>query len=124
MDIHGELDKIRLTLSRLNDMWSFTGTQLSYQVDLLLHLKPEDDWENILYAVRGYAALAAVAGKCIEQGVQPGSEWTRLFSECGQRLMFDLPDTLKLFDRRKFNKQCSKAFVFGFMTGGDFPSPR
>ena len=90
----------------------------------MLRLKPEDDWENIVYAIRGYGCIARIAGDAIEQGVEPPDEWTRLFAQCGQRLMFDLPDNLKRFDRRKFDKQYQKAFMFGFMTGGDSPSPR
>jgi len=119
-----ELDRVRLILSRLGDMWLFTYHPLSYQVDLMLRLKPEDDWENIVYAIRGYGCIARIAGDAIEQGVEPPDEWTRLFAQCGQRLMFDLPDNLKRFDRRKFDKQYQKAFMFGFMTGGDSPSPR
>jgi hypothetical protein len=119
-----ELDRVRLTLSRLSDMWLFTHHPLSYQVDLMLRVVPKDDWENIIYAIRGYGCLARIAGDAIESGVQPPAEWSRLFGECGQRLMFDLPDNLKLFDKRKFNKEYQKAFMFGFNTGGDSPSPR
>lgn len=119
-----DIKKIRLTLSRLNNMWSFTGHPLSYQVDLLLRIEPEDDWENLTYAIRGYGCLARLAGEHIELGINPPDEWTRLFAGCGQRLMFDLPDSLKRFDRRKFEKQAAKSFMFGFKTGGDSPSPR
>ena len=119
-----ELKRIRLTLSRLSGMWSFTNHPLSYQVDMLLRIEPEDPVENLVYAVRGYGCLARLAGNYIEQGVNPPDEWTRLFSQCGQRLMFDLPESLKYFDRRSFEKQAAKAFMFGFNTGGEFPSPR
>lgn len=90
----------------------------------MFRVRPQDDWENILYVIRGYGCLAAVAGLRIEQGDSVPSEWDRLFRECGQRLMFDLPDLLKLIDRRKFEKHAAEAFMFGFNTGGDFPSPR
>ena len=119
-----DIKRIRLTLSRLNDMWSFTNHPLSYQVDLLLRIEPEHPVENLVYAVRGYGCLARLAGNYIEQGVNPPDEWTRLFSQCGQRLMFDLPENLKYFDRRSFEKQAAKAFMLGFNTGGDSPSPR
>ena len=119
-----ELKRIRLILSRLNGMWSFTNHPLSYQVDMLLRIEPEDDVENLIYAIRGYGCLARLAGNYIEQGVNPPDEWTRLFSQCGQRLMFDLPESLKYFERRKFEKQAANAFMFGFKTGGDSPSPR
>lgn len=119
-----DIKRVRLILSRLNDMWSFTGHPLSYQVDLLLRVEPEDNWENLLYAIRGYGCLARLAGEHIEQGVNPPDEWTRLFGQCGQALMFDLPDNLKHFDKRKFEKAYAKSFMFGFKTGGDSPSPR
>lgn len=116
-----ELDRVRLILSRLGDMWLFTKHPQMHQVDLMLRIKPVDDWENILYAINGYACLARVAGDAIESGVQPPAEWSRLFEQCGQRLMFDLPDNLKVFDRKKFDKQYQKAFMFGFMSAT--PSP-
>lgn len=118
-----DLSQIRLTLSRLNSMWSFTAHPLSYQVDLLLRLEPADPVENLVYAIRGYGCLARLAGNYIEQGVNPPDEWTRLFAQCGQRLMFELPDSLKYFERRRFQKQAANAFMFGFKTGGDSPSP-
>lgn len=122
--IKKDLQQIRLTLSRLNDMWSFTESQMTYQVDMMLRISPDDDVENILYAIRGYGCLSAVAGYHIEQGINPPDEWTRLFAQCGQRLMFDLPEQLKLLDRRKFEKQAAKAFTFGFNCGGTTPPPR
>ncbi len=121
--IVGELEKIRLTLSRLGGMWNFTHHPQQYQLDLMLRVVPKDDWENIVYAIRGYGCLARIAGDAIESGVHPPSEWLRLYRECGQRLMFELPEHLKFFDRRRFNKQYAKAFAFGFNCGGDSPSP-
>jgi len=121
--INNDLQQIRLTLQRLNGMWNFTQHPQSYKVDLLLRVTPTDDWENLIYVVRGYGCVARIAGDAIELGEQPPAEWTRLFAQCGQRLMFDLPEQLKLFDRRKFEKHAAKAFMFGFNCGGDSPSP-
>jgi hypothetical protein len=121
--INYDLQQIRLILSRLNGMWNFTQHPQSYKVDLLLRVTPTDDWENLIYVVRGYGCVARIAGDAIEQGKQPPDEWSRLFAQCGQRLMFDLPEQLKLLDRRKFEKQAAKAFTFGFNCGGDSPSP-
>jgi hypothetical protein len=120
--IKKDLQQIRLTLSRLNDMWSFSQSPMTYQVDMLLRITPDDDVENILYAIRGYGCLSAAAGYHIEQGVNPPDEWTRLFSQCGQRLMFDLPENLKYFDRLKFQKQAAKNFMHGFNTCTPSPS--
>lgn len=120
--IKKDLQQIRLTLSRLNSMWSFTQSDMTYQVDMLLRISPEDDVENILYAIRGYGCLSAAAGYYIEQGINPPDEWTRLFSQCGQRLMFDLPENLKYFDRRRFQKQAAKNFMRGFNTCTPSPS--
>ena len=121
--ISNDLQQIRLTLSRLNGMWNFTQHPQSYKVDLLLRVTPDDDWENLIYVVRGYGCVARIAGDAIEQGEQPPDEWSRLFAQCGQRLMFDLPEQLKRLDRCKFEKQAAKAFTFGFNCGGDSPSP-
>jgi hypothetical protein len=103
-------------------MWNFTQHPQSYNVDLLLRLTPTDDWENLVYVIRGYGCVARIAGDAIEQGVNPPDEWTRLFAQCGQRLMFDLPDNLKRFDRKKFEKEYAKAFLFGFNTCTPSPS--
>ena len=118
-----DISQIRLTLSRLNGMWSFTAHPLSYQVDLLLRIEPTDPVENLVYAIRGYGCLARLAGNYIESGVNPTAEWNRLFAQCGQRLMFDLPESLKYFDKRRFQKQAANAFMFGFKTGGTPPPP-
>ena len=116
------LQQIRLTLQRLNDMWSFAETPMTYQVNMLLRITPTEPVENILYAIRGYGCLSAAAGYHIEQGINPPDEWTRLFKQCGQRLMFDLPENLKYFDRRRFEKQAAKNFMVGFNTCTPSPS--
>lgn len=120
--IKKELEQIRLTLTRLNDMWSFTQSPLTYQVNMLLRISPEDNVENILYAIRGYGSLAAAASYHIGEGINPPDEWTRLFSQCGQRLMFDLPEYLKYFERKQFTKQAAKNFMVGFKSCTPSPS--
>lgn len=120
--IKKDLQQIRLTLCRLNDMWSFTKSQMTYQVDMMLRISPEDDVENILYAICGYGCLSAAAGYHIGEGINPPDEWTRLFAQCGQRLMFDLPENLKYFDRLRFQKQVAENFMRGFNTCTPSPS--
>jgi hypothetical protein len=122
MTVNKDLQQIRLTLSRLNDMWSFTQSPMTYQVEMLLRISPDDDVENILYAIRGYGCLSAAAGYHIGEGINPPDEWTRLFSQCGQRLMFGLPEYLKYFDKRRFQKQAAKNFMVGFKTCTPSPS--
>lgn len=117
-----ELAQLKVTLSRLNDMWSFTGRPFSHKVPLLLRLEPEDNCEALQYVVAAYACLAAHAGLAIEDGIVPDPTWDRLFCGVGQAALFDLPQQLKYFDKRRFDKSLQKIFAKGWQ-GDSLPSP-
>jgi len=116
-----ELHQAKLTLSRLNDLWSFTGKEMTYKVPLLLRLDPDDPVEALLCVVTAYGCVAAHAGLAIEDGIKPDETWDRLFKQVGQAVMFDLPSSLKYFQKKEFEKKSARAFTIGW--GEDSPSP-
>ena len=63
------VDRTMLTLHRLNNMWSFTGRQISYAADNYLHLhkaEPLDRMRDLVYA---YACITKSVTHLIEQGL-------------------------------------------------------
>lgn len=117
------LEQVKLTLSRLNDIWSFTGQKLSWRVDALLRPLPYDDLFQLLQGVTAYGCLAGLAGQAKEYHGNPSDEWTRLFNYIGSELLFDLPNGLSYFDQRRFEKLYSKCFMQGFKSATLSPSP-
>lgn len=117
------LEQVKLTLSRLNDMWSFTGRKLSWRVDAILRPMPYSDLYQLLQGVTAYGCLAALAGEAKEYYGNPPDEWTRLFNYIGSELLFDLPSGLSLTDQRAFEKAYSKSFMQGYKTATLSPSP-
>lgn len=112
-----QLDKVKLTLNRLNDMWSFTGKPLTWEVPTLLRLEPVDRIDALSCAIRAYGCLSRCA-----LDVELPSEWERLFKHVGQELLFTLPE--KLPDRLTvdFDYVISTSFMNGWR-GHTRPSP-
>lgn len=103
------VDQIALTLSRLNGIWSPSGQPLCWQIDIYLRPMPLTDVGRLLQCVTAYGCLARHAGE-----YKLSSEWIRLFNDIGQALIFDMPESLLLFERREFESLYGKAFVEGF----------
>ena len=109
------VERNKLTLSRLNGMWSFTGQPLSYKVDIYLQRQNSNrELDILLQAVRAYGNLAGCAGKQQEDGWVIPAEWDRLFREAGQQIMFKLSSQFGELDKRKFLVDSSKVFVLGW----------
>lgn len=119
--IRHEINKVKLTLSRLNGMWSFTGEELDWRVEFFLKVDAPKEWEALLLAVRAYGCLAARVGEVVELHGEPPAEWSRLFKDAGQALMFNLPECLHAYDMKLFNKECSETFMLGYR-GAPLPS--
>lgn len=117
------LEQTKLTLSRLNDMWSFIGRKMSWRMEVILRPTAYDDLYQLLQGVTAYGCLAALAGEAKEYYGDPPDEWTRLFNHIGSELLFDLPAGLSLLDQRTFEKTYSKFFMQGFKTATLSPSP-
>lgn len=117
------LEQAKLTLSRLNGMWSFTGAPLSWRVDVLLRPMPLSDLYLLLQGVTAYGCLAALAGEAKEYYGNPPQYWERMFNHVATELLFDLPEALSLRDQRAFAKLYSQSFLQGWQSASLSPSP-
>ena len=110
-----------LTLHRLNNMWSFTGKQISYAADNYLHLhvaEPLDRMRDLVYA---YACITKSVTHLIEQGIIVPDEWNRLYGKVGQEIFFTLPESLNKKLQKDFDKTYQKYFAKAW---GESPLPR
>ena len=115
------VDRTMLTLHRLNNMWSFTGRQISYAADNYLHLhkaEPLDRMRDLVYA---YACITKSVTHLIEQGLIIPDEWNRLYGKVGQEIFFTLPEGLNKKLQKDFDKTYQKYFAKAW---GESPLPR
>ena len=115
------VDRTMLTLHRLNNMWSFTGKQISYAADNYLHLhvaEPLDRMRDLVYA---YACITKSVTHLIEQGIVVPDEWNRLYGKVGQEIFFTLPESLNKKLQKDFERSYQKYFVKAW---GESPLPR
>ena len=115
------VDRTMLTLHRLNNMWSFTGKQISYAADNYLHLhkaEPLDRMRDLVYA---YACITKSVTHLIEQGIIVPDEWNRLYGKVGQEIFFTLPEGLNKKLQKDFDKTYQKFFAKAW---GESPLPR
>ena len=115
-----EIQKAALILSRLNDMWSFTGAPLSWKVDRYLSCPATHDRDALLLCVAAYGGLSAAAGEAME-GRNIPDEWQRMFRDIGQSIMFDLPQRFHDLKMVGFEHASAKAFMVGWR-GDSLPS--
>lgn len=108
------LEQTKLTLERLNELWSFTGSILSHRVPLLLRRRDADPVADLLHGVTAYGCLAGYAGNALAYGATPDAHWERLFRSCGQNLFFTLPESLTFFEKSEVQKNISNAFMTGW----------
>lgn len=119
-NIQHEIDKVALTLHRLNNMWSFTGKQLAYAADNYLHLHRAEPLDRIYDLVYAYAAVTKSVTHLTERGMIIPDEWNRLFGNVGQSILFTLPELLNKKLERDFDKAYAKYFVKAW---GESPLP-
>lgn len=110
-----------LTMYRLNDMWSFTGKRITWELESYFTNCPADECEALLLAVRAWGAFARATGDEVNR-ITPSDEWMRLFNNVGQAVMFDLPRHLNAVQTERFNKVCSEVFMAGWKAL-PYPSP-
>lgn len=106
---------------RLNDMWSFTGKRLAWELEALLPMQPGDACDAMLLLARSYGAFARASGDEIAR-VNPDSEWMRRFNDVGQAVMFDLPRLLNANQFERFELLAPKSFMSGWQKQ-PYPSP-
>lgn len=119
MNVRQKIAEAELTLTRLNDDWSFADRQLSWRVPVYISWPYGNNLRNrLLNVVRAYGALARAAGE--EMLIFPiTEEWDRLFKGVGQMLMFEIPDNIGDFKSIGFESESAKAFMNGWE--GGFP---
>ena len=114
-----EIDKVKLIMERLAGRWSFTGQELDWRVTMALDVPRCDALPYLLSLVRAYGALSAATADAAAIFEVP-DDWDRMFKHVGQQLMFELPERLKTFEIKRYNKSSRQAFLNGY---GTIPSP-
>lgn len=115
------LEQCKLTLSRLNGLWSFTGQVLDHEVERYLLPTGHLPVDALLLAVSAYGCLTRAVGEAVESGWVVPAEWNWLYAGVGQALLFDIPATLSNSESKAFESLYMKSFVEGFK-GGESPS--
>ena len=105
-----DIDKVALTLHRLNNMWSFTGKRISFAADNYLQIRTANPVDRLLDLVYAYAAVTKAVTHLTEQGLIIPDEWDRMYRNIGQSIFFTLPEQLKKFDYKKFDNAYANYF--------------
>ena len=119
-NIQYQIDKVALTLHRLNNMWSFTGKRISYAADNYLHLHKAHELDRLFDLVYAYAAMTKAVTHLTQQGYIIPDEWNRLYGNVGQSIFFSLPEALHKTKQRKFESGYNKYFAKAW---GESPLP-
>ena len=109
--IQHQIDKVALTLHRLNNMWSFTGKRISFAADNYLHLHNAHELDRLFDLVCAYAAITKAVTHLTQQGYIIPDEWDRLYSNIGQSIFFTLPEALHKTKQRKFERAYRNFFA-------------
>lgn len=118
--IEDELDRAALLLSRLNNMWSFTGTQLSYACDNYLRPRMGEPEERLDALLKAYAALTKTVTFYTGQGYDLPEFWDRTFAKVGDHIVFVLPTMLHRTKEKAFYKNLQRGFALAW---GESPLP-
>ena len=114
------IEQVALIMHRLNNMWSFTGTQLSYACDN--YMRPRDLAtleERVHCLVQAYAALTKSVTLYTSQGYVLPAFWDSTFGKLGQDIIFTLPEMLHVKKEKAFYKNLTKTFTLAW---GESPS--
>ena len=114
------IDRTMLTLHRLNNMWSFTGKQISYAADNYLHIHNAEPLLRLYDLVYAYACIAKSVTHIVETGNIIPDEWNRLYGKVGQEIFFTLPESLNKKLQKDFDKGYNKYFAKAW---GESPLP-
>jgi hypothetical protein len=109
------IEQVALIMHRLNNMWSFTGAQLSYACDNYMRPRQLATLEERVYTlVQAYAALTKSVTLYTSQGYALPDFWDRTFGKLGQDVVFTLPEMgnrLQLVAEAKAANPTLKIFV-------------
>ena len=110
-NIQHEIDKVALTLHRLNNLWSFTGKRISFAADNYLHLHKAHELDRLFDLVYAYTAVTKAVTHLTEQGLIIPDEWDRMYRNIGQSIFFTLPELLHKTKQRKFESGYKSFFA-------------
>ena len=115
------IEQVALIMHRLNNMWSFTGTQLSYACDNYMRPRQLATLEERVYIlVQAYAALTKSVTLYTSQGYVLPDFWDRTFGKLGQDVVFTLPEMLHPRKEKSFYKNLQRGFTLAW---GESPLP-
>ncbi len=117
-------DRVKLSLSRLNNEWSLTTETLSPQADMILRRDMQDG--NLVAGVsdlaEAYAHMTMAAARFLDPSSGPYdahadghliAQWNIYFGAAGDMLLFDMIDSLDDAEKQKvmqrFNSALSNA---------------
>ena len=121
MKLENKVDQVELIMHRLNNMWSFTGSQLSYACDNYMRprqLATLEERVDIL--LQAYAALTRSVTFYLSQGYVLPAFWDSTFAKLGQDIVYTLPEMMHPKKEKAFYKNLQSLFSHAW---GESPLP-
>lgn len=121
MKLENKVDEVALIMHRLNNMWSFTGSQLSFAADNYMRprqLATLEERVDIL--LQAYAALTRCVTFYLSQGYVLPAFWDSTFAKLGQDIVYTLPEMMHVKKEKAFYKKLQSAFSHAW---GESPLP-
>jgi hypothetical protein len=119
--LENKAEQVALIMHRLNNMWSFTGSQLSYACDN--YMRPQglaDIDERVHILLQAYAALTKSVTFYLSQGYELPLFWDSTFAKLGQDIVYTLPEMLHVKKEKAFYKNLQRGFAHAW---GESPLP-
>jgi hypothetical protein len=121
MKLESKVEQVALIMHRLNNMWSFTGKQLSYACDN--YMRPQslaDIDERVEILLQAYAALTKSVTFYTSQGYELPLFWDKTFAQLGQDIVFTLPELMHPKKEKAYYKNLQSLFSHAW---GESPLP-
>jgi hypothetical protein len=121
MKLESKVEQVALIMHRLNNMWSFTGKQLSYACDN--YMRPQslaDIDERVEILLQAYAALTKSVTFYTSQGYELPLFWDKTFAQLGQDIVFTLPELMHPKKEKAYYKNLQRGFALAW---GESPLP-
>ena len=119
--LENKVEQVALIMHRLNNMWSFTGTQLSYACDN--YMRPRQlatIEERIELLLQAYAALTKSVTFYTSQGYELPLFWDETFGKLGQDIVYTLPELMHPKKEKAYYKNLQRGFALAW---GESPLP-
>jgi hypothetical protein len=119
--LENKVEQVALIMHRLNNMWSFTGSQLSYACDN--YMRPRQlatIEERIELLLQAYAALTKSVTFYTSQGYELPLFWDETFGKLGQDIVYTLPELMHPKKEKAYYKNLQRGFALAW---GESPLP-